>query len=343
MKTILIKSLTIALILAFYGCDIEKRISKKMDKQFQKNENPDYITGKEEIAVVTVGTGSPLPGKRAQPGTAVLVNGHFFLFDVGPGVVQKCENHGLRLENLDGIFFTHYHSDHYMDLPNLINRSWALGRINELHIYGPDGLNNVVQAANQFIAIDNQYRVDHHGPVIMDISKVNGIPHEFKNVRNSKEIIYEKDGITITAFDVDHEPIEPGVGYTIEYKGKKVIISGDTRKNELLEKMAKDADLLVHEVMLMSYQKLLEESLVKNEQKRRAQIIHDIQDFHTGTEEVALLASNANVKRLVLNHLSPYPDRRAIKRMYLKELQAYKGPVHLADDGDVFIIKTDPY
>ena len=143
-----------------------------------------------------------------------------------------------------------------------INRSWILGRKNDLHIYGPDSLNTLVKAANDFLSVENQYRVDHPGVDIMDISKAKGIAHEYHIPQNAKEIIFQQDGITITAFDVDHEPIEPAVGYVIEYNGKKV----------------------------------------------------------------------------VLNHLAPAPDNRFIKNLYMEELEAFEGPIHLANDGDVFIV-----
>lgn len=328
-------------LVALTGCISDDLISTTIAKQLKVNVPPEYVQDKENIVVVTVGTASPMPGERAQTGTAIFVNGYFFMFDTGAGIVQKSENMRLPLDELDGIFLTHFHSDHMIDLPNLINRSWMLGRTNDLHIYGPDSLTRIVKAANDFLFFDNQHRVDHHGPDIMDISKANGVPHEFHIPQNSKAVIFQQDGITITAFDVAHEPIEPAVGYAIEYKGKKVVLSGDTKRNDLVEKMAQDCDLLVHEVMLMSFQQMLEVELTKAGMDRNAKIIFDIQDYHTDTKEVAELAKNANVKKLVLNHLAPAPDNRFIKKLYRKELEAFEGPIHLANDGDVFMVNGE--
>ena len=146
-----------------------------------------------------------------------MANGHFFMFDVGAGVVRNAENMQLPLTELEAIFITHWHSDHFIDLPNLINRSWVLGRTTDLHLYGPDGTDTLNHAINGFLAIENSHRVDHHGHELMDISKAHAIPHEFKNVQRGKVIVYNQDGITISAFDVSHEPVEPAVGYVIEY------------------------------------------------------------------------------------------------------------------------------
>lgn len=293
----------------------------------------------ESITVYTVGTASPMPGERVQTGTAVFVNGHFFMFDVGDGVVMKAENLGLPINRIDGIFITHWHSDHMMDLPSLISRSWLLGRTNDLHLYGPDGTDTLNHAINQYLHVENRHRVDHHGSELMDVSKARAIAHEFKNVQQGKEIVYNQDGITITAFDVNHEPIEPAVGYAIEYKGKKVVISGDTKKNELVLEMSKGADLLLHEVLLVSLLKEMSKTLEGLGNARNAKIIHDIQDYHTSPGEVAEIATEAKVKQLILHHFAPPPDLRIIKNLYKRELKGYDGPIHFANDGDKFVVK----
>lgn len=203
------------------------------------------------------------------------------MFDMGAGAVQKSEKFGLPLHKLDALFFTHYHSDHYMDLPNMISRSWQRGRAKDLNIYGPQGLNQLMNSVDNFLEFDNSYRLAHHGIAVMDTTFADGIANEFIIEQNAYKVIYEKDGIKITAFDVTHEPIEPAVGYKIEYNGKKVVISGDTKKNTLLIEMAKESDLLIHEAMIMTFQEMLAKANKEAGLNRNAQIITDIQDYHT--------------------------------------------------------------
>ena len=310
---------------------------KRQIAQVEKNNQ--LLQDDESIYVYTVGTSAPLPGERVQTGTAVIVNGHFFMFDVGDGVVRRAENMGLPLNKLDGIFITHWHSDHFMDLSSMVSRTWLLGRTNDLHLYGPDGTDSINQSIEGYLHLENKHRLDHHGPAIMDMSKARAIPHEFKNVQGGKDVIYQKDGITITAFDVDHEPIEPAVGYAIEYKGKKVVISGDTKKNDLVIEMAQGADLLLHEIILNSLLKEMESVISAQGLTRNAKIIHDIQDYHTPPAEVAEIAAKAKVKKLILHHFAPAPDFRVIKNLYKKELSGYDGPIVFANDGDLFIVK----
>jgi len=343
---VLISLIVIFSLIGFIGVTFfpEKIIPIAISQQIQgivvQNEQTDAIfSDKESIRIYTVGTSSPIPGERVQTGTAIIVNGHFFMFDVGDGVVMKAENMGLPLDRLDGIFITHWHSDLMMDLPSLISRSWLLWRINDLHLYGPDGTDTLNQAINQFLHIENRHRVDHHGSATMDISKATAIAHEFKNVQSGKAIVYQQDGIAITAFDVDHEPIEPAVGYLIEYEGKKIVISGDTKKNDLVLEMAQDADVLLHEVMLMSVLSQMEKELNRAGMTRNEKIIHDIQDYHTSPADVAEIATKAKVKKLVLHHFAPAPDIQVIKNLYAKELKGFGGEIHFANDGDLIIVK----
>ena len=296
------------------------------------------LNDQEAITVVTVGTASPMPGERVQTGTAVFVNGHFFMFDVGDGVVQKAENLGLPLNRLDGIFITHWHSDHMIDLPSIISRSWLLGRATELHLYGPKGTDTLNQAINQFLHIENKHRVDHHGAEIMDVSKARAIPHEFTNAAGGTTVVYNQDGIKITAFNVDHEPIVPAVGYVIEYKGKKIVLSGDTKRSDALIDMAQGADLLFHEIILNSLMTQMVIGLQRSGMNRNARIIHDIQDYHTPPSDVAEIAKAAQVKKLVLYHFAPAPDLKVIENLYKKELVGYSGPIHFANDGDRFVV-----
>ena len=331
----------ITIVFIFFG--ILKLYPEKLshfllEKIIDDNINrPNLKENKTQIVVYTIGTGSPANAERANSGTAVFVNGKFFIFDVGDGVVKKSENMNLPIQDLDGIFITHYHSDHFIDLPYLINRSWVMGRNHDLNVYGPEGLDEIMQSSIPFLKLENKNRVDHHGAEVMNTNYAFGISNEFQD--EPKQIIYNQDGVVITAFNVDHKPIKPAVGYSIEYNEKKVVISGDTKKSEMVLEISKNADLLIHEVILSSLLKTTVDILDLKSMTRNSKIITDIQNYHTTPKEVIELANKANVKKLILTHLVPNPDNLIIKNLYKKEMKGFKGEIHLANDGDKFIVK----
>ena len=315
---------------------LPRAINKQMDNRLKSF---DLLKDKDNITVVTVGTGTPFALDRSMTGTAIFVNGHFFMFDAGPGVVAQIELQNLPIIALEGVFITHYHSDHYMDLPNLLNRSWSQGNTNVLNIYGPDGLPGVVNGLNQFLAIESHYRVAHHGESFLKFDNSIAIANEFQLNEDKKKVVYNQDGIQITAFKVNHDPVHSAVGYAIEYKGKKVVISGDTKKNSLVQEMAIGADVLIHEVMLMSFIQQMETIAAQRGDKRAVQTFQDIQEYHTSPSEVAEIAQKAGVKKLILHHMAPTPDNRIIKKMYKDQMKTYSGELIFSEDGNKFIIK----
>ena len=301
--------------------------------------NQELFSNTEDIIVFTVGTAAPLPSSRSQSCTAVFANGQFFIFDVGDGAVAELEKLNLQLQNISAVFLTHLHSDHYIDLPYLVNRSWQMGRAQTLPIFGPIGTQEVMTATDALLRIEHQYRIDHHGPQVMDINQAGTVSTEIPMEANGSSVIYNENGIVITAFDVGHEPVSPDFGYTISYKGKKVVLSGDTNKNQNVIKHAANADLLLHEAMLIDLVNQLSDISEEMGMQRNAKILHDITDYHTSNVEAAEVAAEANVKHLVLNHLAPVPDRKVISRLYTQGLsKIFSGEISLANDGDKFIV-----
>jgi len=329
--------LVIFMCLSFINFFPEK-LSKFLTNLTIDRNTSTFSNNEDEITVFTIGTGSPLNNSRVQSGTAIFIKDKFFIFDVGDGVVTKAEQMNLPLNELDAIFITHFHSDHYIDLPYLINRSWVLGRSKDLNVYGPEGLDNILASNYDFLELENKHRVDHHGSDLMNTKYAFGVSNEFK-MKEDKKVIYETDGIKITAFNVDHYPVKPSIGYVIEYNNKKVVLSGDTKANEVVFEMASNADLLIHEAILNSLLKNTVKILQNKEMYRNSHIVNDIQDYHTPPNEIVKLANKANVKTLVLHHLTPSPDNIIIKKLYEKQIKNFNGKVYLANDGDKFIVK----
>lgn len=257
------------------------------------------------ITVVTCGTGTPIPSDRAQSCTAVFANGLFLLFDAGDGAQRSMERLLLPVDELDAVFLTHFHSDHLADLGEVVSRSWILGRKQNLPVFGGEGLARVVKGFNAIYALDDNYRTAHHGADILPPEIAPATPN---TVDGNGEIVFEQDGVTVSAFTVNHPPIEPAFGYRVDFAGRSVVISGDTTATDSLFEMSRDADVLVAEVLSVDVVEDVECALRRLDQERNATILRDVRTYHIGTDDLADLAEEARVGTLVLTHLVPSFD-----------------------------------
>ena len=194
--------------------------------------NPEFIN------VVLCGTGSPIPSSRTQSCTAVFIGGKFFLFDAGDGASRSIESLNLPPINLEAIFLSHFHSDHIAGVGEVISRSWILGRQSSLEIYGGEGVDRIADGFNLIYGIDDAYRVAHHGPEFFPVETARATARLIEPPGAAGNVVYEQDGIVIRAFEVDHSPVLPALGFRIEYRDKIIAISGDTSATEGLANLA---------------------------------------------------------------------------------------------------------
>jgi ribonuclease Z len=133
---------------------------------------------------------------------------------------------------------------------------------------------------------------------------------------------------------VNHDPVHPAVGYRFDYKGRSVVISGDTAASPSLVRAATGADLLVHEALQPKLVALLTEALAAKGQANTAQITRDILNYHSSPEVAADAARVAGVKALVLNHIvPPVPLGFAYPAFLGDAPQHYDGPITIGEDG----------
>lgn len=285
------------------------------------------------LKVFFCGTGSPLPSKkRAQACTAVFAGDRYFLVDAGTGGWETIQSAGIPAQKLAGIFLTHFHSDHIGDLSEANLNSWVTGRPAQLSVYGPTGVERVVAGENEALALDNSYRTAHHGPEIAPPQTAGMVATAFD--ATAPIVVYEQDGLKVTAFPVKHDPVAPAVGYRFDYQGRSVVISGDTAYTQSLVDAAKGADLLIHEAQANHMVAKLRAGAAGAGLKNAAKIFGDIPSYHTSPVEAAKAANEAGVKMLILTHLTPAPDNVIAKRIFMRGVATVrpKGVV-LAEDG----------
>jgi ribonuclease Z len=249
------------------------------------------------IEVVLLGTGYPRPDPdRAGPSTAVIVNGKYFVVDAGRAVVLRLSALEQPMPPITAVLLTHLHSDHTSGLPDLFNTSWVMGRKQPLQLYGPRGTQEMVDGLLKFFAEDIHIRRD-----LVEELAPQGAKIAVHIV--SEGTIYKDENVTITAFAVDHRPVEPAFGYKFESGGKIVVISGDTAPSENLVKFARGADILVHEVYMPGY--FTNARSVEMSRGDTAEIARRLGRYHTDAEQVGKIAAAARVKKLVLTHIIP--------------------------------------
>lgn len=294
------------------------------------------LLNKDMITVMVCGSSSPLPTTPgAQSCTAVFVNGQFLLFDAGDGAQRSMEDLNLPMADLSAVFITHYHNDHFADIGEVIQRSWVLGRRHKIPVYGGIGVTQFISGIRDSYELDYGCREAHHGAPFLPAAYAEASPRPIELADGESVVVYEHDGVVVTAFDVHHPPVEPALGYVVTYAGKRIVISGDTVDTETLHQHSKDADVLVTDAMNKEAVAATEAISAKNGWYYNATIFRDIREYHIDINEVAKLAQSSGVDTLVLTHLIPNMDHEMIQQMwYTMPVKAhYDGALRIAHDG----------
>lgn len=278
----------------------------------------DFLTN-DSLNVVLCGTGSPMPDPtRAQACTAVIAGGHFFLFDTGTGSAEQLAQAQLPMGALSGVVFTHLHSDHISGLYDVVLQSWAAGRRGSLDVYGPAGVDSVTGGYETAFALDAGYRTAHHGGDLMPPSGADLVPATVSVPDdNASAVLFDRDGFKITAFRVDHTPIEPAHGYRIDYRDRAVIISGDTVKHPNMVRFGRDADVMVHEALAPHMVSVLADG-VGARVPHVGGILRDTLDYHASPVEAAETANEAGVPLLVYSHIVPPLPNAIMEAIFLR-------------------------
>jgi ribonuclease Z len=297
------------------------------------------------LYVITTGTGAPLPDEgRAGPQTIVIAGDQFLVFDAGPGSTHKMEVIPLEVGEVDALFLTHYHSDHIGDMGELMLKRWGgIGNDQPLPIYGPPGVEEVVAGFEAAYQLDVSYRVDHHGEEAMPTSGSGGEVHTFDLGTDlmSSAVVYQQGDVEVIAFNVDHTPVFPAVGYRVNYKDHSVVITGDTIYTESLTQHAMGADVLVSEALNHKFSQMLSEASREIENNTSI-VAEDIQDYHITPEQAGMVARDAGIPYLIITHVLPPVPNQILVNPFLRDARAvYDGDIYMANDGTMIKIPVD--
>ena len=287
------------------------------------------------------GTGSPLPDAgRAGPCAAVIAGRHIYVIDSGEGASRKLALGQVPISRVEGLLLTHFHSDHIDGIGPLMLLRWTQGTAtSQLPVHGPEGVQAVVAGFNAAYATDNGYRVAHHGARIVPPGGAGGVamPFAVPPVDGAPVVVLERDGLRITAFRVNHGPVDPAVGYRFDYKGRSIVISGDTAASPNIVRNARGADLLLHEALQPAMVAPMTRALAAHGQANTAQITRDILNYHASPADAAKAAQSAGVRQLVLTHLVPPLPSSAFYPAFLGDApDRFDGPIIVGEDGMLF-------
>ncbi|HYE46069.1 MAG TPA: MBL fold metallo-hydrolase [Caulobacter sp.] len=311
-----------------------------MDRSLAKTMGADAVAGLPDgLHAFVCGSGSPLPDRdRNGPCTAVVAGGRVFLVDAGEGAAESFARAGVPAGRIEGVFLSHFHSDHLDGLAAVALQRW-IGRAatTPLALTGPAGVERIAAGLNALYAIDNGYRTAHHGAPATPPSGAGFAGRAFAFAEGQTSVVVLDDGgLRVTAFRVDHGPAEPAVGYRFDYRGRSLVVSGDSSASANLVANARGADLLIHDALSPALVRRMSAAATAAGQKNRAKILLDIIDYHAGPEEVAMQARAAGVKSVLLTHIVPPLPLRGLEVPFLGAArQAFDGPLWIARDRDL--------
>jgi ribonuclease Z len=276
-----------------------------------------------DFKVTLLGTGTPIPSKdRFGPCTLIEAGSQKLLIDAGRGSTIRLAQLDIPIGRIDALFLTHFHSDHTVGVPDLWLTGWLEShfgmRQKPLRVIGPRGTEALMVNLRKAYADDIRIRMEDEK---LGAEGVGVLVEEYA----SDSLVYEEEDVKITAFEVDHgDAIKPAYGYCIEYKGRRAVISGDTRYNQNVIKYGAGADLLIHEVVI-ARPELLSEPYIQR-----------IVAHHTTASEAGTLFTLTGPELAVFTHIVFLASKEippaTIDELIAETRRTYHGPLEVGQD-----------
>lgn len=273
------------------------------------------------LILLGTGGGPRVKRSRANSGQAIVAGGKIYVVDCGYGVAHQMVMAGLPLQQLRHVLITHHHSDHDMELGPLLQIAWAAGLTTRVDCWGPPHMQPMIRDYFAYEAYDLAIRVKDEGrvplPPLIHAHDVRGTG-----------LVFKDDVVRVTAAKVEHPPVDLALAYRFDAADRSIVISGDTRPSEALVRLAKGADVLVHEAMLSEHVGELIRWLPDRERLLKSVLGH-----HTTAEQAGQVAAEAGVKLLVLSHLVPGENPDVPDAEWIAAARRhYSGPIMVGRD-----------
>jgi ribonuclease Z len=226
--------------------------------------------------------------------------------------MQRLVQAGFPMNAVTKLFLTHLHSDHVIGVPDLMLTPWSAApeRKVPLEVWGPAGTGDMMRHLNEAFEFDIHMRRD-----VDESFSPDGVKTVAHDIQAGK--VYEKNGVTVTAFLVSHGLVKPSYGYRVDYAGRSVALSGDTSPSDNLIAVCKGVDVLIHEAIDLEVLR----RLVPDKSRMDA-----IVERHTTPEQAAGIFSKVSPRLAVFSHS---PGSAAIVE---QTRRSYAGRVEMGED-----------
>jgi len=273
--------------------------------------------------LILLGTGGGPRPRQSSMSTAqvIIANDVPYVVDCANGVSRQLVLAGVALAKVRHVFVTHHHSDHNADYGNLLLLAWASGLQTRVGTWGPPPIERITRLFFEMSAPDMDVRIADEGRVPL-VPLIH--PHEL----TQDGPVMQDENVKVTAARVEHSLVADAFAYRFDARDRSIVISGDTHRSDNLVKLARGADVLVHEALWVpGVDRLV--AFNPNATTLKKHII----DSHTPVEEVGQVAAAAGVKTLVLSHLVPAEDDRLTDQMWVDLASVhFKGRIIVAKD-----------
>jgi ribonuclease BN (tRNA processing enzyme) len=256
--------------------------------------------------LILLGTGGgPRPRAGSMSSAQVIIaGGKLYVVDCGDGVARQLVIAGASLQQLRHVFITHHHSDHNADYGNLLLLAWTVGIKERVDTWGPPPIERITKLFLEMSAEDIDVRVSDEGRT--PLAPLIGV-HELTR----DGVVLQDENVKVTCAAVPHGMMKHALAYRFDAPDRSIVISGDTSRSESLIRLARGADVLVHEALFPAAVDRLA-SRVSN----AADLKRHLYAAHTTAEECGRIAAEAGVKTLVLSHLVPADDPLVTEQMW---------------------------